>query len=104
MAPGTTRAPPKSALSGILSWKRKSPALDSTMSMTLKDSRIARLARSSTTTSSVAASTNAARAVPASMRSTASTTALRASESAGLSSARRSHSSSITAGIGEAKS
>ena len=70
------------------------------MSSTLKPSRIDRLARSSTTTASVASSTQATRASPASSASMASTTTLAASVSAGLSSVRRSHSSSMSGEIG----
>ena len=57
---------------------------------------MARLARSSTTTSSVTGSMYATLARPASTASTAPTTAARACVSAGDSSARRSHNSSIT--------
>src|SRR3984957_17846590 len=72
------------------------------MGRTRKASRMARLARSSTTTSSVSGSTTATRAWPASIASTAPTTAARACSSAGDSSVRRSQSSSMIWGKGDA--
>src|SRR5215469_534692 len=98
IAPGSTRTPSSRVFSGTRSSYRKSPTWDLAIGSTRKASRMARLARSFTTTASVAGSTYATLAWPASTASTAATTTERAWVSAGDSSARRSHSSSITSG------
>ena len=100
MAPGTTRTPSSRVFSGILSWWWKSPTCERTIGSSRKASRIARLARSSTTTWPVDGSMAATRARPESSASTAAVTTDLAAVSPGPSSPRRSHSSSICAGSG----
>src|ERR1700722_6817300 len=98
-APGNARTPAsaKPCLSGNLSAYSKGPASMVSMPRSENSMRIDFLSHSCTTTSSVEGSTSATLACPVSRSSMASSTNVAASLSAGESSSRRSHSSSMLA-------
>src|SRR6201995_5630128 len=101
MAPGTTRTPSSRVFSGTRSWYWKSRAWARAIGSSRNASRMARLARSSTTTSPEPGTTWATRAWPASIWSMAVVTSARAEASSGVSRDRNSHSSSMRADSGE---
>src|ERR1700722_12517668 len=98
-APGRARTPASTnpCLSGSLSAYSNGPASIVSMPRSEKSRRIDFLSHSWTTTSSVTGATSATRACPVSRRSMASSTTFAASVSAGDSSVRRSHNSSMLA-------